>query len=340
LYPTYSDFQHFIRHKVPVEIRQLLPPNYPTLVSTELADDMTYEQVQKYVHKLCPDVDCSDRIRFSRHNSETNLPFFIKPKKKDRPSLRSFLASKSSPTLSKIIYFEVCPFAVTEIERCNSLQFEYYSDEVKPVSSHWVLLPPPDELSMEELLCTCASAAGISIPAQFLRLVDVWRGRIYNVFDVSTKISTPFEESAEYRLEQVPERFPHISAGEQRLIQFHHFSRVAGGKIQTHGDPFSLYVVRNQNAIELLTVVEKKLHLPSQGTTDWKLCLVQGQHVTEVIPLKPIGPQMDAFCEAKLWCANQSKPMLMAFIGLEHAANPIALKKLYRKEERSLRICN
>lgn len=387
-YPDVENFQHFLRRKIPVTIKLNRPPAYPVLITTELADDMTYEQLQRYVARLIGDTANYDRVRFTRHNPETELPYFMKGKKKDRPTLTKLLtpATNRITTLSSCLYYEYCKFTVTEIENAHSLQFKLFNECVKPVSSHWILMPREFPINAPELFCTCtreiqkdmaAKAAervldlwspsskelnGVSEGEEKsttdgftnflthlapedawmeLRLVDVWRGRIYNVLDHDHSLvfeHQTFEESAEYRIERIPRPVSGISLEDQSLIQVHHFSLIRQRKdsVETHSEPFSIYINHSELPSELLRRIAEKLEMPYAAVQDWKVCLVKESRVVETKADTPMGTQLRGFCDIECYQPNQREPVKAAFLGLEHAPT----SKRHAKREEKVVIIN
>ncbi|RNF03414.1 putative cysteine peptidase, Clan CA, family C19 [Trypanosoma conorhini] len=367
-YPDIVSFQHFLRRRVPVEIKLNLPPSYPTLIDTQLAETMTYEHLQRYVARLIGDPLNYDRIRFTMHNPETKLPYFMKGRRAERPTLGRLLSPpvQRREVRSRYLYYEYCKYAVTEIEAAHSLQFKLFSERVKPISQHWVLLPLEAPITPKELFRTCvkeiqeAKPSGISSFAttsvlarsekeregqpndlfdadmkfyreldpedawQELRLVDVWRGRIYNLFDKDhphTFGHSTFEESAEYRIEQIPRHIEGIPPQNQSLIHVHHFTlvRQRSNSVETHGDPFSIYIDHAEFAPDLLRRIAYKLGLSEAAVVDWKMALVKENYVVEVRPNVPLGRQLFEFCLEAHYLPNQQYPLKMAFLGLEHA---------------------
>ncbi|KAH8614260.1 putative Ubiquitin carboxyl terminal hydrolase Ubiquitin specific protease C terminal [Trypanosoma vivax] len=374
-YPDAISFQHFLRHRVPIEIKLNLAPLYPTLVSTQLADDMTYEQLQRYVARLIGEPAAYDHIRFTMYSPTTKQPYFMKVKKRDRPVLAKLL-SPSVPrrvSLSSYLYYEYCRYTVSEIESGNSLQFKLFSSRVKPLSDHWILIPNDVQITPRELFSRCmrevqgtraadiASLAGTLnatrteaekesrqmerqseldyysdlVPEDAwlkLRLVDVWRGRIYNVFDMDHPMisgRSTFEESAEYRIELLPQPLDGVPLESQSLIQVHHFTIIRNKEntVETHGHPFSIYVQHDELPPALLRRIASKLGLSDAAVVDWKLALVQENRVLRVSPTMEMGQQLFQFCNERHYRPNQSHPLKMAFLGLEHAPSSMNTSK-------------
>ncbi|KAH9601422.1 Ubiquitin carboxyl-terminal hydrolase 7 [Trypanosoma melophagium] len=379
-YPNVISFQHFLRHRIPVEIKLNMAPTYPTLINTQLAEDMTYEQLQRYVGLLIGDPKNYDRIRFTMYNLETKLPYFMKGTRKDRPTLLKLLSPPVSHCVSLLpyLYYEYCKYTVTEIEAAHSLQFKLFSERVKPMSEHWILMPRAVPITPKELFSTCINEIQnskvshvISFPTtpivvknssekdshqvnpfnsdalfyssldpsdgwKVLRLVDVWLGRIYNVFDKDhphTFDHSTFEESAEYRIEQIPRPIEGVPLESQSLIQVHHFTMVRQrtSPVETHGDPFSIYIGHNELAPFLLQRIACKLGLSEAAVVDWKMTLVKENSVVEIVPTLPMGKQLFEFCDERYYQPNQPSPNKMAFLGLEHA--PLS-KRSVKKEDK------
>ncbi|ESL10798.1 ubiquitin hydrolase [Trypanosoma rangeli SC58] len=377
-YPDIVSFQQFLLRRVPVEIKLNLPPSYPTLIDTQLAESMTYEQLQRYVAHLICDPHNYDRIRFTMHNPMTMLPYFMKGKRTERPTLARLLSPPVARQdgFTRYLYYEYCKFTVTEIEAAHSLQFKLFNERVKPISQHWVLLPLDFPITPKELFSTCVKeiqAAKSSFVASFptnsiltekerekegqlkdgldadikfyrnldprdawqeLRLVDVWQGRIFNLFDKDhpyTFERSTFEESAEYRIEQIPRLIEGVPPQNQSLIHVHHFTmdRRRSASVQTHGDPFSIYIDHAELAPDLLRRIAYKLGLSEAAVVDWKMALVRENYVVEVQPSLPLRKQLFAFCLESYYQPNQKYPLKMAFLGLEHA--PL-LKRSAKKE--------
>ncbi|CCW69395.1 unnamed protein product [Phytomonas sp. Hart1] len=372
-YPDVESFQHFVRHRIPVEIRLNQAPCYPTLVSTELGSSMSYEQLQRYVARMIGEPVNYDYIRFVRHNPETELPYFMKAKKKSRSTLSMLLTPvfHSVEYFSKYIYYEYCKYPVTQIEVSHSLEFKLYSDNVKAISSHWVLMsrecPIKSEIIFSTSVKTIQKDYATQIPCKTqnkedktenasteefcnfimnlvpedawkeLRLVDVWKGRIYNVLDhdhVLVLGHQTFEESAEYRIERIPQPIPGILPEEQLLVQVHHFTLIRQRKdpVETYGEPFSFHVLYKELPSELLRRIAQKLEINFAAVVDWKVCLVKENTVFEVAEF-PMGMQLVQFCAKELYEPNQKEPVKAAFLGLDHA--PIA-KRLPKREEKIL----
>ncbi|EPY24372.1 ubiquitin carboxyl-terminal hydrolase 7 [Angomonas deanei] len=451
-YPDVQSYQRdFVARCLPIELKLDQPPGYPTLLKTRLSADMTYEQLQRYVGRLIGVGDQFDRVRFTRHNPETQLPYFMKGKRKDRPTIEKLLTPASSryTALSTILYYEYCKYTVTEVEEAHSLQFKLFAPNVRMISKHWILLSREQPLEASTVFAACVSAMqvdfqdeeifsdttpttnaadnsvmdelfGESSPphspttlvngkAEFpvdndsrscivmnkkhitevvlgfvqfiqslnpeeawehLRLVDVWQGKVYNVFDRDHPFifeHGSFEESAEYRVELLPSPIRGIPPADQMLIQVHHFSinRNAASatngngvganngntnnnnninnlngannvgpnaapqygqnlnankdKVETHSDPFSLYVNLHELPTDFLGRVATKLELEYAAVQDWKVCLVKNLRVVEMSPDVAMGEQLAAFCDASSFEPNQREPVRIAYIGLDHA---------------------
>lgn len=377
-YPDIQSFQHFLHHRIPVEIKLNRYPDYPSLVDTELAEDMTYEQLQRYVARLIGDLANYDRIRFTRHNPETELPYFMKGKKQDRPTLARLLMPASSriPMLSKYLYYEYCKYTVTEIENAHSLQFKLYGDNVKAVSAHWILLPRELPITADVLFCACVReiqkdyTAGncpavaallkedpenlrgsstlafvkalmsmdINRAHEVLRLADVWRGRVYNVLDKDHTLvfeHQTFEESAEYRIERIPQPIPGVAPQDQAVFPVHHFTMVRQRRdpVETHSEPFSMYVDFNEPSSQLLRRIATKLEMSFAAVQDWKVCVVKESRVEVIPPDSPMGKHIHSFCAMECFEPNQTEPSKAAFIGLEHA--PLS-KRTGKREDKVL----
>ena len=377
-YPDIQSFQHFLHHRIPVEIKLNRYPDYPSLIDTELAEDMTYEQLQRYVARLIGCLEDYDRIRFTRHNPETELPYFMKGKKQDRPTLARLLMPASSriPVLSKYLYYEYCKYTVTEIENAHSLQFKLYGDNVKAVSAHWILLPRELPITADVLFGACVreiqrdyaagncqtvaallkddptNAKGNSTLAfvrslmkmdankahEVLRLADVWRGRVYNVLDKDHTLvfeHQTFEESAEYRIEHIPRPIPGVLPQDQAVFPVHHFTMVRQRRdpVETHSEPFSMYVNFNELSSQLLRRIAEKLEMSYAAVQDWKVCVVKENRVEVVPPDEPMGEHIHSFCPMDCFKPNQAEPSKAAFIGLEHA--PLS-KRTGKREDKVL----
>lgn len=391
LYPSMTQFHHFLKRRCQVKLCQSLPPSYPVLEETELADDMSYDQLQRYVAKKIHS-DKKEYIRFSRHNPDTQLPYFSKPKKKDRPTLRDLLKNtnpNAAGELSKTLYYEVCPFTVEEIESKNSLLFELFDEQVQPLSSHWILTTDPKFFTVHELLRQCVEQvyqdydqraseeqplSPTRPPSRMLelvqskrldptqlRLVDVWRGRFYNIHDFDWPVLHVFEESAEFRLELAPLPIPDVPALDQVLMHCHHFSKApTTGKLVCHSDPFSLYVSLLDTVEDVRHRIASRLGKEPLQIQDWRLQFVRQQRVQPLVAEQLFGDQLLAFAEslnstttttngspAKTGGARkaaertdlstlmqnffhpnvQKESTATAFLGLEHASAPNANRR-------------
>lgn len=366
LFKTLDAFMDFHRHRVPVEIRLLQHPTFPILCDTDLSTEMTYDQLQRFVaarlrSAIGPKAANSstggassasapvppaianltlpsshDCIRFSRHNPDTNYPYFMKNRKGNGTTLKVLLTVSSHSRLNQIIYFEICPFPVTEIETSNSFQFEMW----QPIgggkyvtSQQWLLLPEPAKFTMEDLFgCVIESIKAkpvtssgsnanghddkdaMVLPAltpKDLRIVDVWKSKIYNVYDLTIPITTRFEESAEYRIEVVPRPIQDIPEDQQILIHVAHFSRTMNGsgssaspassnKITTHSDPFSVFLGLADTLRIVRERIWQRLGLTEQQMEDWKLSIVHCGRTSDVTADIPIGEQLLAFAKSPL----------------------------------------
>jgi ubiquitin carboxyl-terminal hydrolase 7 len=377
-YPDIQSFQHFLHHRIPVEIKLNRYPDYPSLIDTELAEDMTYEQLQRYVARLIGDLENYDRIRFTRHNPETELPYFMKGKKQDRPTLARLLMPASSriPVLSKYLYYEYCKYTVTEIENAHSLQFKLYGSNVKAVSAHWILLPRELPITADVLFSACVReiqkdyvaghcqavaallkedpesakrestltfvkslmAMNVDKAHEVLRLADVWRGRVYNVLDKDHALvfeHQTFEESAEYRIEYIPRPISGVALQDQAMFPVYHFTmlRQRRDPVETHSEPFSMYVDFNEASSQLLRRIATKLEMSYAAVQDWKVCLVKESRVEVIPPDALMGKHIHSFCVMDCFEPNQPEPSKSAFIGLEHA--PLS-KRTGKREDKVL----
>eukprot|EP00796_Vickermania_ingenoplastis_P011535 gene11535-7955_t len=470
-------FQQFLQAPVSVTIRLNRPPECPPLIQATLSEIMTYEQLQRYVARLIGESDY-DRIRFTRHNPDTEQPYFMKGTKADLATLRQLLGlgPHRVPSSASFVYYERCKYPVSQVEKAHSLQFQLFSESVKAVSSHWILLPLDEPITkmsffkavIEEVvkdvqmrrlepkgagtlskdpavsvrdaasptpcegnICSTVQVIGEVAAAgkerngdtllpsspsasdtnefsklslsntiysptniqthtrmpilefilhycrpedawQHFRLVDVWRGRIYSVFDVDHPLRfssrNTFEESSLYRIEYLPlpvpvagaDRSPsvlpafggtsspnettpphashHTIPGRgypnQTLINVYHFSQTRQRRevVETHSDPFSLFVAHDEYASQLLARIAKKLEIPMLTLQDWKLSFVKEKRVVAVNPDIPLGQQWASFCEScsvangggspcavDVCDTNVREPLKAPFLGLEHA---------------------
>jgi ubiquitin carboxyl-terminal hydrolase 7 len=366
LFKSLEEFLGFHRHRVPVEVRLLQHPTFPVLCNTELSTEMTYDQLQRFVASklrstiasttaanhnnlenstsqelaaaaasavpaaianlvLPPSHDC---IRFSRHNPDTNYPYFMKNRKSSGTTLKILLTVSNHNRMNQIVYFEICPFPVSEIETSNSFQFDMWHNiggGKYTTSQHWLLLPDPSKFSMEELFaCVVESVKGKSsgdekdgklalppITSKDIRIVDVWKSKIYNVYDLNVPITARFEESAEYRVEVAPRPIPGYPKDQQILLHVAHFSRTMNGgasisssspigKVATHSDPFSVFLLLSDTLRTVRERIWLQLGLTEQQMEDWKLCIVHCGRTADVTPDFPIGEQLLAFARSSL----------------------------------------
>ncbi|CUI14440.1 ubiquitin hydrolase, putative [Bodo saltans] len=274
-----------------------------------------------------------DCIRFSRHNPDTNYPYFMKNRKSNGTTLKILLTVSNHNRMNQIVYFEICPFPVSEIETSNSFQFEMWQHlggGKYTTSQHWLLLPEPSKFSMEELFaCVVESVKGKStnahdekqqqlallpppITSKDIRIVDVWKSKIYNVYDLNVPITTRFEESAEYRIEVAPRPIAGYPKDQQILLHVAHFTRTlsggAGGsttspnsgKVTTHSDPFSVFLLLSDTLKTVRERIWLQLGLTEQQMEDWKLSIVHCGRTADVTPDVPIGEQLMAFARSAL----------------------------------------
>lgn len=526
-YKDITEFQKFLKTPVTVTIKLNRLPECQTLTKVTLSMSMKYSQLQRYVARLIGEKDY-DRIRFCRHNQETNQPFVMRGSRSTHPTLRDLLTSSAhARALSSILYYERCKYPVTQVENAHSLQFQLYSESVRPISSHWILLPfdatitynllfqtiveeirrdftrllengditrwnhwrkqmqrtesrsdgeirplsfleplleesnlitkPSSESEVHSLspssasfnekfvlntvqsegnshtaennllessegaplsLGTCRDNADgdCKVPTstaldrapplvpildfilhrcrpedawQYFRLVDCWKGKIYNVFNADhppiLDSQKTFLESAMYRIEYLPLPFPSEREGNslrcpsvsssssadraanssrrnsltspyaplhesplngkllscssstnpnQVLLNIYHFCQIRGKRElwETHGDPFSMYVGKDELPSELLSRIADKLEITLLILQDWKMSFVKERRMVEVEPSLPIFAQWASFCSS---CSaaneggavvpvdvcelNSQKPQKMPFLGLEHA---------------------
>jgi hypothetical protein len=324
-----------------------------------------------------------DHIRFSRHNIDTNAPFFIKVKKREEQStLRRLLTCRE--TLTDTLYYEVGKFTVTDLECANPLQFDYFNERVQFISTHQILLPPPNTFTITELLVACAAEVGLeTLPegtspleadgssttpspptlldiASRLQLVDIWKGSMYRLHTPGDgKLDHLFEESAEYRVEPIPQSIPvELCPKEyQMCIPVHHCSissTTTGGsnaaangkyppppgghkklKVVTHGDPFYLWIDVSDSMADLMARIAKRLGVSDQYIADWKPRLVTG---TTVVPLDglttAVGEEIQKFLRGVRSSLTTTLPdgrkgfnfstsdASLPYFGLEHAPIP------------------
>lgn len=333
-FPTPHAYFHFLRHRVTIRLYwNNFRKGNPPAGTVEAADDDTYATLQNIVASA-HNIDTPRRIRFARHNPDNGCPFAKRQRSVDKPSVRDLLASPQAPNNDKL-YFEVCSVDAEVAETSNFMMFEFFDDSVHHVASHSVVLPPPGQLTIGEMLETCGKeveAVRTCSPKRPLRLVDVWRGRIFNVFEDTTQPFTEkLQETADYRLEFAPQPLPDVPLDEQARINVCHFSKGSQGAVAPHSDPFSMYVRLDEHAAESLKRVAQKLKLPEETVMHWKPSIVVKK---EVFPLA-----VDVSVVSQLR-GVKSRDAADATLGLEHTALPGTRNNNRRDEQQQLRIYN
>lgn len=152
-YKDIIEFQTFLMNPLSVSIKLNRPPECPTLTKVTLPESMAYEQLQRYVARLIGEKDY-DRIRFCRHRPNDDQPFVKRGSRASLPTLRSFFPTARGSVSPCIVYYERCKYPVSQVESSHSLQFQLFTDSVKPISSHWVLFPLNAETRNEVLFQT------------------------------------------------------------------------------------------------------------------------------------------------------------------------------------------
>jgi hypothetical protein len=322
------DHYHFLQHRVQVRIHSCeFRKGWPKLATVELADDSDYTQVQEAVARAIS-CDKPSHLRFSKHNLETGCPHPQRLPCSATATLRSMLTT-SSGVLADRMYVDVCEVPAATADTANNLRFEVFSDAVKYVSTHGVILPAAGNFTCAELIDACRKAAKIEDPRP-MRFVDTWKGRIYAVYESTPDVFTEtFQALADYRIEFVPQRV--VPDKPQRLVQVCHISRTANGFV-AHSDGFSLWVLEDDTVTQAMERVAQKLQLPTETVRLWKPCLT---HKKEIVEITDLGERLwDQMLAAPV--QDSSKVVL----SLEHTPMPGTRANVSSRREEGIKIRN
>lgn len=288
-------------------------------------------------------------ILLASWNPDTRSPYFAKPKKREKHTLRTLLTPLKGTSMVDTLYFEVHQHAVEDLESSNPLHFEYFNEHVKPEGSACVLFPLPPKLYVRDVLEKCAAAMDLPEDHPPLRLVDIWRGRLYTIYDrPDEEFTTAFEERAEYHIEVQPEKLKNVPESEQGLIQVGHVTKQTpqnggsnnngngggGARYNYHGDPFSLWISADDYADDVMDRVALKLDIARQAIADWKPLLTQTAFGFELDLTKPVLQQYRALFRDK-----PDESGLNFYFALEHAPM-VGGRRGNRRVDQILRINN
>jgi hypothetical protein len=274
------------------------------------------------------------KILIAQHNPDNSAPYFQKPKKKSDPRLHQLLRpTQAGDRVTDILYFEIALYTVEELEDSNPLRFEYFTEKMKPMDVNYTILFPANvDLLVGDVLNRCAETLGLPADHPELRLVDVWKGKFYNVYDDPTKkITEAFEQRSEYHIEYKPQPLPAVPASDQGLIHVSHFHR-QNGQAAYHGDPFSIYITKTDLIDDVMDRVALKLDLPNQAISSWKPAILVNKSIIELNPNTPVLQQMLSIRRTR-----SAEAEVNFSFGLEHAAM-VGGRRGTKKQERGLRI--
>jgi len=303
------EFFHFLRHKVTVHLHSCdFRKGWPTLGVLDVADDTSYTQLQRLVAEK---IGCEkpSHLRFSKFNPETGCPRPQRLPAKDATDVKSILTMPSG-LLSDRIYVDVCEVPAVEADESNYIRFELFSDSVRYVSTHGVVLPPAGKFNVGDLIAACRNAAGIE-EDRAMRFVDVWKGRFYAVYsDHAAPFTEQFQALADYRLEFVPEKIEGISDDLQMLINVNHMTRTATG-FTPHSDPFTISIAKTDLASDVKRRIAHKLKLPVETVSAWKPAITLNKEIIEVTEDTPLCDQLQKVHEdpAKVVFALEHTPL-------------------------------
>eukprot|EP01102_Stenamoeba_stenopodia_P001343 TRINITY_DN1114_c0_g1_i2.p1 TRINITY_DN1114_c0_g1~~TRINITY_DN1114_c0_g1_i2.p1 ORF type:complete len:796 (+),score=163.76 TRINITY_DN1114_c0_g1_i2:1228-3615(+) len=309
--PRAPDYYEYIQQRVIVQFRKLDAPK-ETVFHLELSNKMTYDQVvQRVAQKLNWD---ADKIRFTGHTAGTEQPK-PKPIKRLEQTTLSDMLSTFYPygNPSDILYYETLDIPLQEYENKISLKLAWQKPGGELVGNQVLLVPKDATLAeaVNELLKTLS----LPPPTRKVRVFRVINGKISQVMQLSTKVSSFDTEVAKLRAE---EEFPEEEqmGPEDRLQQVVHFYNDMP-IIHYFGNPFHVIIRQNETVAEIKAKVRAQLSIKDEEWEKWKFAIIPFSLNKAVYPAD----------DEVIPLSNYQ------FIGLEH---PDTSMRKYRRPEKAL----
>jgi ubiquitin C-terminal hydrolase len=337
---TVAEWATFERTKCTVSLASCdFRKGFATITTVDAAADVSFDDfIAACARALQLASTAADRLRVGRCISTgpdppSGFEWFLRS---EWTTLTAALRDKRAG----VLYFDVLTCCTrSEAERASVVAFEYFdAAKARPVLRCHIVLDHARNVRdtlhrMRDAVVAEAAARSLEVHVpewEGLRLLDVWLGRIYAVYDAAVgDASVKVSSTADYRLE--PAVPPH---GAPNVWVVSHYSVLRKGGLVLHGDPFYLEVAPTDTVASLRLKVATRMGLETSRVDKWLVrCITaQGAGPIQFDSSTALLPQL---LELRSRDAFKKQNVV---IGLEHAPMAGARSATQRREERALKL--
>nr|XP_025887466.1 ubiquitin carboxyl-terminal hydrolase 13-like isoform X1 [Solanum lycopersicum] len=331
-YPDVPSFLEYIHSRQVVHFRSLDKPKEQGFC-LELSRINTYDEV---VGRIARQLKLNDpsKIRLTSHNCLSQQPKPQPIKYRGLDFLVNMLFHNNK--ISDILYYEVLDIPLPEIQGLKPFKVAFHHATKDEVVIHMISLPK--QSNVDDVMKNLKTKVELSHPHAELRLLKVFRHKIYKILPTTEKIENINDRYWTLRAEEIPEEEKNIGPHD-RLVHVYHFNKEAAQnqmKIQNFGEPFLLIIREKETLAELKPRIQKKLQVPDEDFAKWKFAFVTSD-----------CPEYLEDLDILLSRFQQRENVLHAweqYLGLEHSdcaskRTHAAHQSLHRREK-PLRICD
>ncbi|KAL7614149.1 hypothetical protein Lser_V15G07976 [Lactuca serriola] len=261
-YPNIPSFLEHVYYSQVVHFRSKGKPEEDAF-TLELSKLHTYDDVADRVAKR---LDMADplKIRFSPHNVNLNRPDCDFPIEYPFEGILVDMLGTSNEGYD-ILYYEVLDVPLLDLQCQKTLKVAYYhatTAKEEPVI-HSISLH--EQSTVEDVLNEIKKKVNVSPPDAELRLLLLYRHRIYKVFRLWERIVF-IDDTWVLRAEKIPEEEKDLKPGYRR-IHVYHFIKEAQQKwglqqVKNFGEPFFMIIHEDETLVAIKPRIQCKLAVP------------------------------------------------------------------------------
>ncbi|KAL4577042.1 hypothetical protein LXL04_013143 [Taraxacum kok-saghyz] len=306
-YPDVPSFLEYVKNRQVVHFRSKDKPKEEAF-SLELSKLHTYDDVaRKVANKL--GLDDPSKIMFTAHNSNLNPPDSNFPiKYQVEGHLLDMLGDCNKGY--DILYYQIFEIPLPDLEGLTNLKVAFYqptNKEEPVIHSIWL----PNQSTVGDVLTEINRK--VNVDAQ-LRLLQLDRHKILEVFRPTLKIEYIDYEVGPLRAEKIPEEEKVLGPGDRR-IDVYHFTKEQ--EVKNFGEPFFLVIREHETLADVKLRIRLMLEVPHDEFSKWKFAIV---YRTNPEYLQDSDIVSSGFQRTMYVYSDQP------YLGLEHLEQPVCLE--------------
>lgn len=284
-FPTVREFFEFQRDHLVIRFRQLDKPDVdgesghflrpsadvrcPVVALEMPKTDSAADVVNTLGHAIRAN---PEHIRLSGHNVLLAKPNWEPFKARSDLTLLEMVSSWQS-SLTDIIYFEVLPVSIAELQYKCEFRVLWVSFDTRPAKDAQTVLVPKTG-TVGDILCQVS----LSHPGHPLRMLEVMNFKLHREFPAMTPVSSlsGYPTVSAYRVEEVPaEEQALCGTGTHVRAHVVHYYRDERGFVRLHGTPFFFVFRKGATLAEVKPDIQRRLRVTDEVFSKWSFAILE-----------------------------------------------------------------